>query len=185
MNTRLVQSMAVMSAMLVAGAHTSAWADNKAKKHIENAASAAPAAVGRHATVVMMDEQGQTVTLRQGTNNFTCMPDDPATPANDPMCLDQNGMEWAKAWMGKTTPPAGKIGFGYMLQGGGTASNTDPYATKPAMGRKHLKEGPHVMIFNYGAGMQGYADPGEDADTSQPWVMWSGTPYEHLMIPVK
>ena len=26
-----------------------------------------------------------------------------------------------------------------------------------------------------------YADP----DTSQPYVMWAGTPYEHLMIPVR
>ena len=57
------------------------------------------------------------------------------TPGNDPMCLDKAGMEWAKAWIGKTPPPAG-VGFGYMLMGGSDASNDDPHATKPAAGKK-------------------------------------------------
>jgi hypothetical protein len=26
---------------------------------------------------------------------------------------------------------------------------------------------------------------GEEPDTSQPYVMWAGTPYQHLMAPVK
>ena len=42
------------------------------------------------------------------------------------MCLDEGGMQWAKAWMGKTPPSAGVIGFGYMLRGSSDASNTDP-----------------------------------------------------------
>lgn len=183
MNTHTRPLMMMVFAVTAAGVVPPAWADDK--KLIENAISAAPAAVGRHATVVMMNAQGQMVTLRAGSNNFTCMPDDASTPANDPMCLDQNGMEWAKAWMNKGVPPQGRIGFGYMLQGGSSPSNVDPYAKQPPQGRKHLKEGPHVMIFNYGGGMQGYPDSGEDPDTTQPWVMWGGTPYEHLMIPVK
>lgn len=48
-----------------------------------------------------------------------------------------------------------------------------------------MQEPPHVMVFNTAAAMQGYPDPGEHADMSQPWVMWGGTPYEHLMIPVE
>jgi len=152
---------------------------------IANAISAAPEAVGRNATVVAVDEQGQLRTLKQGTNNFTCLPDDPSNPANDPMCVDENGLEWAKAWIAKTEPPKGKIGFGYMLQGGATPSNVDPHATQPAQGTDYMQEPSHVMVFNTAEAMQGYPDPGEHPDMSQPWVMWGGTPYEHLMIPVE
>jgi hypothetical protein len=41
------------------------------------------------------------------------------------------------------------------------------------------------MIFNMSELPQDYPQPGEDPDMSQPWVMWAGTPYEHLMIPVE
>lgn len=101
------------------------------------------------------------------------------------MCVDENGLEWVKAWINKVEPPKGKVGFAYMLLGGGAASNVDPYATEPPASGAYLKEPPHVMIFNTRDVMQGYPDPGEDPDTSRPWVMWSGTPYEHLMIPVE
>ena len=101
---------------------------------IKNALSAAPKAVAKDATVVAMDDKMQMRTLRKGKNNFTCMPDNPKSPGNDPMCLDAGGMQWAQAWMSKTNPPAGVVGFGYMLKGGSDASNTDPHAEKPAQG---------------------------------------------------
>ena len=64
------------------------------------------------------------------------------------------------------------------------ASNTDPHAAPPTAEEDWVATGPHVMIFNYGTTMSGYPDPGDDPDTSAPYVMWGGTPYEHLMIPV-
>ena len=98
---------------------------------IKSAESAAPAKVGRGATIVTMEHDGKMRTLRKGTNGFTCMPDNPATPGPDPMCFDKNAADWVMAWVEKKTPPAGKVGFMYMLAGGTDASNTDPYATKP------------------------------------------------------
>ena len=43
----------------------------------------------------------------------------------------------------------------------------------------------HKMLFNVGAMVHGYPSQKGDPDASQPYVMWSGTPYEHLMIPVE
>jgi hypothetical protein len=37
---------------------------------------------------------------------------------------------------------------------------------------------------NAGSQMAGYPEDA-DPDTSVPYVMWSGTPYAHLMIPVQ
>lgn len=178
---KMVCTYPLVGIVTVTGLVSAAWAGDQ--DLIANAMSAAPESVAKDATIVAINEQGEARTLRKGTNNFTCLPADPKTPANDPMCLDENGMEWAKAWMEKAEPPKGKIGFGYMLQGGGTPSNVDPYA-EPTKDGEFLKEPPHVMLFNHGDAMGGYPDPRENPDTSQPWVMWSGTPYQHLMIPV-
>jgi hypothetical protein len=147
-----------------------------------SAMSAAPASVTRDATIIAIDANGQARTLREGTGPFTCLPDGPS-PGVDPMCLDQNGLEWAKAWMGHETPPADKLGFGYMLAGGSDASNEDPFATEPAAGDSWVETGPHVMIFNTAGRFDGY--PTTHDDPSRPYVMWPGTPYEHLMIPVR
>lgn len=149
---------------------------------ISNAMSAAPKAVAGEATVMAMDDKGQMRVLREGKGPFTCMPDDPKTPGNDPMCLDKTGMEWAKAWMGKTPPPAA-VGFGYMLAGGSDASNDDPYATKPAPGKKWIDTGPHVMVLNPGPMADAY--PKSAGDPKKAYVMWPGTPYQHVMIPVR
>ena len=149
---------------------------------IASALSAGPEAVAADATVIAMDEKGGMKTLRQGSGLFTCMPDGPS-PGVDPMCLDPNGMEWAKAWMGHTKPPPDKIGFGYMLMGGSDASNEDPFATAPKPGEAWVDTGPHVMILNLGGKFSSY--PRTHDDPKKPYVMFPGTPYEHLMMPVK
>jgi hypothetical protein len=154
------------------------------KELIASAMSAAPAAISKDATVVAMNPDGSMRTLRKGTNGWTCMPDDPATPGDDPMCADPNAWEWTGAWMAHKPPPD-KIGFIYMLKGGSDASNTDPWATAPAKGMQWVSTGPHVMVVGPGArNLPGYTT-GAQPDTSKPYVMFGGTPYEHLMIPVK
>jgi hypothetical protein len=151
---------------------------------IKNAESAAPAAVGAGATIYAPQADGSMKTLREGTNGFWCMPNDPNTPGDDPMCGDANAMEWAMAWMSKKDPPKGKVGLIYMLAGGTDASNTDPFATAPTADNNWVKTGRHVMIMNAMDMMAGYPTDAKP-DTSKPYVMWSGTPYQHLMVPVE
>ncbi|MFA6218344.1 MAG: hypothetical protein WC692_01035 [Erythrobacter sp.] len=150
---------------------------------VASAMAAAPAALAADAAIVTMGADGTMQTLREGGNGYTCMPDSPATPGPDPMCMDANALAWAMAWIGHTPPPAETPGFMYMLAGGTDASNTDPYAASPAEGSDWIKTGPHVMIVGSEKALKGYpSDP--NPDTAQPYVMWSGTPYAHLMIPV-
>ena len=160
-----------------APAKTKAW-------KIQNAMSAAPVALAKDATIVdqPQKEGGDMAVLRKGTNEWTCMPDDPATPSNDPMCLDKNAMEWAKAWKAHTEPKLSSAGIGYMLQGGGSPSNTDPFATNPPSGKKWMKEPPHLMLFGVKLDSSVYS---ADPHSGGPWIMWNGTPYEHLMVPAK
>lgn len=154
-------------------------------KLIKNAMQAAPIKVSEGATIMAMGKDGKMRTLREGSNGFTCMPDNPETPGPDPMCMDKAALDWVHAWIGHTTPVAGKIGFMYMLAGGTDASNTDPYATKPQSGNNWIKTGPHVMIVGADASFYDMYPKSPNPDTSVPYVMWPGTPYQHLMIPVK
>jgi hypothetical protein len=151
---------------------------------IKSAMAAAPAAIAKAATVITVGADHQIRTVRKGTNNFTCLADNPDTPGPDPMCADGNAMEWVHAWLDKKEPPANKVGFMYMLEGGTDASNTDPYATKPTATNNWIKTGPHVMIVGAKGTLDAYPRQAKP-DTSQPYVMFPGTPYEHLMLPVK
>ena len=151
---------------------------------IKDAESAAPAAVAAGASILAPQADGTIKALRESKNGFWCMPNDPNTPGNDPMCGDANSMEWAMAWMGKKDPPKGKVGLIYMLAGGSDASNTDPYATAPTETNNWIKTGRHVMIMNAMDMMAGYPTDAKP-DTSKPYVMWAGTPYQHLMVPVE
>lgn len=151
---------------------------------IKSAMSAAPPAIGKDATVIDASADGKMRTVRKGTNNFSCMADNPATPGPDPMCGDENAMAWVHAWITKQTPPSNKVGFMYMLAGGTDASNTDPYAQKPDANNNWITTGPHVMVVGAKGMMEGYPRDAKP-DTAKPYVMWPGTPYEHLMLPVK
>jgi hypothetical protein len=151
---------------------------------IASAMRAAPARVARDATVIAIGADGKMRTLRQGSNAFTCMPDNPTTPGPDSMCMDKNAMGWAQAWMGHQPPP-GKLGLMYMLEGGTDASNTDPYAQKPSSGNHWVKTGPHLMIVGADPAFYATYPKNPDPDTAVPYVMWAGTPYEHLMAPTE
>ncbi|WP_435627451.1 hypothetical protein [Candidatus Ferrigenium straubiae] len=185
---KIVSAVAMIAASFALAADAcaaTAKASAKENKMIASAMAAAPAGIAKGATIVAMEADGKMRTLRQGTNGFTCMPDNPATPGPDPMCMDMNGMEWVHAWLAHKNPAPGKIGFMYMLAGGTDASNTDPYATKPDAGNHWIKTGPHVMIVGADAGFYDGYPKSADPDTSAPYVMFPDTPYQHLMAPVK
>ena len=185
-NTSLLTALAVATVafglartMPVAGQATP---DAQAK--IASAMSAGPAAIAKDATIFdnAVDAQGNLVVLRQGNNGWICLPDVPATPSLDPMCIDQTWKVWLDALMAHKAPNITQPGIAYMLQGGSDASNTDPFATKPAAGENWVASPPHIMVL-----APGKLDPkviSTDPTTGGPWIMWAGTPYEHIMVPV-
>lgn len=151
---------------------------------IQSAMSAAPPAVARGAAIIAMGANGTMRTVRRGDNGFTCMADNPATPGPDPMCMDANAAEWVMAWVQHRTPPANNVGLMYMLAGGTDASNTDPYSERPGRNAPWVQTGPHIMVVGSESLLRNYPS-GARPNTARPYVMWAGTPYAHLMIPVR
>jgi hypothetical protein len=172
-------AMGIGSAALIVG--LAAAAEPTQEELIEDALSAAPPAV--QASAGVMDEQGNMI--RKGESAYVCMPTPAAIRAlgSEPMCLDEVWMEWADAWLNKKPFSTDRVGIAYMLAGDAAgASNTDPFATEPSADNDWVVEGPHVMmIVPDPAQLAGLPDtPTEDGA----YVMWKGTPYVHLMVPV-
>jgi hypothetical protein len=146
-------------------------------EYVAKAKTAAPEAIVNKATIVMMQGDGSAKTLQNGSNGFTCR----VNPDGTPVCADANGLEWMRAVGARTAPP-NKTGFIYMLAGDTGTSNHDAHATD----KSHwVQTGPHVMIVGAAVReMAGIYPRDMDPDPSQAYVMFPGTPYEHLMLPV-
>lgn len=178
--------MVALPAIVIAADPSKAGGSSKnSGQKIASAMSAAPMAISKQATIMdyPATPDGKPIMLRKGSNGWTCFPDNAGTPGKDPMCLDKQWMTWLEAYLNKTSPNITAVGIGYMLQGGSDASNTDPFADKPAAGQAWVKAPPHIMVI-----APGKLDPAmfsSDPHSGEHWIMFGGTPYEHLMIPVK
>ena len=153
--------------------------DSDASAAIASALSAAPELITATATVAGLDG----TILREGTNGFTCMPDDPAIPGNAPFCLDAGWQALISALMNREAPPVPEEpAFIYALQGGWPTSNVDPYASGPTEDNEWLGvTDPHIAVLVPDASMlEGVST---DPHNGGPWIMWGDTPYAHLMIP--
>ncbi|MDD2320915.1 MAG: hypothetical protein PHO83_12800 [Geobacteraceae bacterium] len=143
---------------------------------IARAMEAAPDSVTKNATII--DADG--TVLRQGTNGWQCLP--ASAVGTYPMCIDEVWMRFMTAVPKKADFKTEKVGIAYMLAGDDNINNADPYDTKPDPGEVWVQEGPHLMIIVPDPAMlEGLPD---DPYKGGPYVMWKGTPYAHIMIPV-
>ena len=146
---------------------------------IRQALSAAPPTLRDHARV--MDLNGHV--LREGSSDYTCLPAPPGLAG--PMCLDRVFMQWFEAYANRRPLSISRVGLAYMMAGDsadGGASNTNPFDTQPAAGNDWMVEGPHVMmIVPDPALLEGISAAHHGGGA---YVMWRGTPYAHIMMPV-
>ena len=170
------------------GMTASAHAKMTDTQKIADAMGAAPSGISRNATIMDWPDSptGKPRQLRAGTNGWVCYPSSPemhpGASGNDPMCFDKSWQSWAEAWMNKTTPRVSSAGIAYMLKGDAGASNTDPFAMSATPTNQWVVSPPHTMVLYPDTKMLD-AFP-TDPKNGGPWVMWKGTAYAHLMVPV-
>ncbi len=146
---------------------------------LARAEAAGPSSVTKNATI--MDRDGKV--LRKGTNGWTCMPDNPDTSGMDPMCMNEPWLDFKNAKKNKSKPTYTQVGIAYMLQGDTPVSNTDPYASTPRPGEDWVEGlGAHIMLLI--PDVETMKNVSADSKNGGPWIMWPGTPYAHLMIPI-
>jgi len=145
---------------------------------IAEALSAAPPPIAK--TAMVMDTEGNM--LREGTGAYSCMPTPPGLQGTSPMCVDSQWQAFVDAWAKRKDFKAERIGISYMLAGDSGASNIDPFATGETPDNQWVVEGPHVMILVPDPAMlEGIST---DPHNGGPYVMWKGTPYAHIMVPI-
>jgi len=180
--SKTLSILCLISAALIGGCATARYPTaeipTSEPAYLAKVKTAAPEPIVSKAAIIMM-EGGKPKQLQAGSNGFTCL----IGPDGTPLCADQNGMEWVQS-VGARTPPPDKIGFIYMLAGDTGTSNHDPHQRDS---RQHwVQTGPHVMIVGPRVReMMGYPRNVDVADANQPYVMFPGTPYEHLMLPTR
>ncbi len=150
---------------------------------IADALIAAPTSVTAHATIMdwPASPNAKPTVLRAGTNGWVCYPRMPGQPNDNPMCLDAAWQKWAEAYMTHKPAPPATFGLSYMLGPKDEASNTDPYATKATATNEWGSDGPHLMLLVPPQGLKGVSTKRTHAGA---YVMWSGTPYAHIMVPI-
>ena len=168
-------------------AHNDHSHGNSDEWQIKAYTSAAPAFIGDHATVI--SDSGKV--LREGTNGWTCrnlvpMPEGgfPDAHASAAACSDRNAVAWVEAYIADTTPKLESDGWIWMKHGDLGVDNFKPYTDgqKDAGHKHYIESGAHMMLMP--------KDPSSlDGQTTDytigaPYVMFKGTKFVHLMIPL-
>lgn len=184
--TRPLLQLSILIVALFGTALSAAAAEQNDKAQIDRALSAAPKSIANGAAVVEMDVHGNLKPLRSGSNGWTCIPKDPGTPLGHPLCVDKNGLAWMIDAMAGRVPAPDKTGYSYMLQGGTSWSNVDVSAMSlPAGQKQYITIPPHIMIMNAKIAQASGFPSGETyPDTNKPFVIYGGTPYAILIIPI-
>src|ERR1700676_3839295 len=177
-------ALLIVGIRFVSRAESKAWhsgifakADETTQEKIARAMSAGPENISRSARILDTDAQGHKVILREGSNDFTCMPGNPNVVGDPAMCADAASMQWfddAKAHKPKPTNTV--PGITYMLAGATQRSDSDPHDTTSMP----IEVGPHWMIMW----------PFDPKTTGLPtthkptgaYIMWAGSPYAHVHI---
>lgn len=169
-------------------AHRTVAAPTTVAGKIAGALKGGPASISRDATVADWPAKAGDgfAVLRQGGNGWTCLPDYPGSPSEDPTCADANGMVWFRAYSdGADAPHLSAVGISYWPLGNSDPSWSDPAAVAPPAGQDWTWDGPHITIFP--------ANPDEVPATAMPsghdhpggtTAMFPGTPWAHYHVPL-
>lgn len=182
----IVQAGALIMAITVALSPSLVLGEGGARRDVVRQAAelaaaenAAPSSLSKNATILNRDGQ----VVRIGNNGWMCLPDDPSTAGTDSICMNESWRNFMEALKNKKKPTYTQVGIAYMLQGDRPVSNTDPYVTEPKPGDDWVdKLGAHIMVLV--SDVETLKSLPTNSKNGGPWVMWAGTPYAHLMIPI-
>ena len=154
--------------------------------------TAAPSFIASECAVLDVDG----TLLREGTNGWTAMAANPrgmADPENGwkdaheamAMVGDAQAMKWAMAYMSGKTPEMDHDGWAWMLHGDMGEDNTKQLVFKKedATEGHWIESGAHLMLMPKDpSSLKGQTT---DFNSGAPYIMFEGTGYDHIMIPVE
>src|ERR1700721_2497829 len=125
--TGCIGALALYCASTRTAVHAANNNDASTQAKIASAISAGPEDITRDATIAEMDAKGNMTFIRKGTNEWTCMPGDPNSIADPPMCEDKASMQWDYAFRRHLPKPLNTVpGITYILAGPTHRAETTP-----------------------------------------------------------
>jgi hypothetical protein len=158
---------------------------NKAsdKIKIEYFSSACPSTLRDDCTV--FDDDGVSV-LREGTNGWTVLPGNPREPSgpDGTWHLPTRRLpSWIEGLLADEKPTPKRDSILYMLNGDMGDDNTKPGVLEESeAGVNWIVSGPHVMLMPKDT--TSLAAYSTDFSAGDPYVMWEGSDYAHVMVPL-
>jgi hypothetical protein len=151
-------------------------------EQIALARSAAPSAISKDATIIIVHWNGKYKKVRTGSNGFTCYSDLDKIDIPVPSCMDTAAVQWWNDFIERKPKPTNKVpGIAYMAQGAlRWEKDGKIYMDWHEPGTKRVKEPPHWLIFW----------PFDAKSTKLPtypgkfgsYIMYDRTPWSHMMI---
>jgi hypothetical protein len=182
-NAFLISTAVTLS---VALSPTSVKAQTSDAARISSAMAAAQASIAKDATIMDWAEAGGKMrTLRTGKNGWTCMPSRPKSRyvTNNAMCMDANFADFMTAMRSRKQPALKAMGTAYMLTSDQWISNTTPSDRGPKAGNEwHHVSAAMMLAYPHRSSLAGLP---VRPSSNGPYVMWPGTPYAHVMVPLK
>ena len=156
------------------------------EEKITDAMSAGPASISENATILdwPLSEGEIFRVLRKGTNGWVCLPSSPSKVVegfHNAICDDEVWQAWGAAFSAGDEPVIERVGISYSLSWTASGSNTDPHASGPTDNNQWHAYGSHVAILVPGLNYEGIST---DPHNGGPYVMYPGTPYAHIMVPI-
>ncbi len=179
-------ALILLSATLAASAQT-ALPDHPSTdaEKIADALRAGPRFITKDATLLdwPTTPDGEYRVLRQGTNEWTCLPGVPGYPHDEPGCFDPTFMQWMKDSLAGRLPHIDRVGISYMYAG---AWVPDKSAEDHGSTTSEFHVGPHIMIVSPHRNQQELRTLSHDGSNGMPYVthLPNGTDL-FLVIPVR
>lgn len=177
----------VITSVLILSFASVAQAQMSKEQKIASAMAAAPAEISAKATVMDWPAKAgaEMELIRQGSNGWVCLPSQPPSKyiRNDAMCVDKPWQTWMAAMMSAKKPNIKAVGYGYMLSNDTEESNSAFGDPEPSKTNQWHHVGPHVMVLYPNTKTANAIS--SDPHNGGPYVMYRGTPYAHVMVPLK
>ena len=163
-------ALLLLPATLAASAQTAppAHPTTDAEK-IADALRAGPRFVTKDATLLdwPATASGEYRVLRQGTNEWTCLPGIPDWPHDEPACFDRTFMQWVKDNLAGRESHIDRIGISYMY-GGAWVPNKSAKDNPSESDEFHV--GPHIMIVSPHQNQDELRPLSHDGSNGMPYV---------------
>jgi hypothetical protein len=134
---------------------------------ISDALKAGPPFITKTATILDWPQKpgGEYRVLRQGTNEWTCLPGVPGYSHDEPGCFDPVFLQWMKDSLAGREPHITTVGIAYMYVGAWV-----PNKSRNGAGGDEFHVGPHIMIVSPHENQKELQSINHDGSTGMPYV---------------